>query len=149
MHVSAVRSSMILLGVLAAMQGVGTIAIDLGRTHAGNREWPGHARFHVIWHVVNVVLLSVGAEVVLWSGVLPEGVRFYVALGLTVIPLLGFLGALAARRVFGATLGDRKGMPPLVVWVGGRRRAIDMNTVAVGAGLLVAAGLLYLHDGMR
>lgn len=148
-HVPLVLLPSVLLGSLALLQGAATLAIDLTRTHATNPEWPGHARFHVVWQSANVALFTVLTEAVLWTQQVPEPTRFHLALGMTVVPMLGFMVALLFRQWYGGTLRDKFGVPPLAVTVKGTRREIDMNTVAVCAGLLVAAISLLWHDWSR
>ena len=146
MRLSAVGLSTFLLGTLAGVQGAATLAIDLTRTHATNPDWPGHARFHVVWQSVNVALLSVLTEYILFSHLFPEKIRFYLALLLTTIPMFGFLAALFSRSAYGGTLRDRNGMPPLVVSYRGSLREIDLNLVTVIVGLIVSAVLFVVHD---
>ena len=146
MHPHAILISDTFLGLLALFQGVATLAIDLGRAHATNPDWPGHARFHVVWGTLNVALLTMVAEGVLFSDRLSEFMRFHLALAITVMPMFGFLGALAFRGLYGATLGDKNGMLPWIVNLWGSQRKIDLNSVAVIAGLLTSVALLLLHD---
>ena len=149
MHLYSIPVADVLLGLLAFVQGVATLAIDLTRTHATHPDWPGHARFHVVWQVTNIALLTVLTEWLLWSPALPESLRFHLALAMTVIPMLGFLGALLFRGAYGGTLRDRGGVPPLVVGRGGTRREVDLNSVAVYVGLLTSAVLLAMHHGIK
>ncbi len=141
--------STVLLAMLAAGQGLATLAIDLSRTHATHPDWLGHARFHVVWQCANAALTALVIEYLLWSHVLPEEVRFHLALVLAAVPMLGFLVALVFRRAYGGTLSDPKGIPPLRLRVGGRRREIDLNTVAVVAGLIALGFIGYLHSVRR
>ena len=135
-----------LLALLAALQGLATLAIDLTRTHAKNPEWLGHARFHVVWQSANVALFAMLTEYVLWTNYAPEEVRFHLAALMTAIPMLGFLAALFPRRAYGGTLYDSNGIRPLVITFRGSRLEIDLNLVAVITGLAVLSVLLLLHD---
>lgn len=122
-----------------------TLAIDLGPTHATNPLWARHARFHVVWQSVGAFLLC-AAEVALlwWPGPL-EAERFYLAAGLTLLPFLAFLGALAGMRSYGGALSDPNGMPRARVRFFGTVHYLDMNVVAIVAGLFVLCGAVALY----
>ena len=45
-------------------QGLVALKIDLGRSHTTNPLWLPHARFHVVWQVLNLAFLAL-AEVAL------------------------------------------------------------------------------------
>ena len=136
-----------LLAGLCLLQGLATAAIDLGRTHATNPEWPGHARFHAVWQTAAFVWLAViEAGLLLFPGAYAEE-RFYLAALLAAAPMAGFFTALAVRGLFKGTLSDPNGMPPLRIRIAGRVRSIDLNLVAEIAGVLtlVAIVALYRH----
>ncbi len=84
----------------------------------------GHARFHLVWQVLNVALAGL-VEI------------FYVAACLVAIMLVAFWGALAGMRLYGGALFDPNGILPTKVRMGGRILYLDMNTVAVTLGSLV------------
>ncbi len=136
-----------LLAILVGLQGLATMAIDLRRTHATNSNWPGHARFHIVWQTFSTALFAVVTEFLLLASVLPPATRFYVGALLTAVPMLSFLGALAARSVFGATLHDQNGSQPLVLHLWGSRRQFDLNLLAVILGLSALGVLCWLHTG--
>jgi hypothetical protein len=50
--------------ILCGLQGLGTMAVDLNRTHATNPLWPGRARSHLVWQTLGTVWLAL-IEVVL------------------------------------------------------------------------------------
>lgn len=116
-------------------QGLATLKIDLHRSHATNPLWLPHARFHLVWQVFNLALLSL-AEVALVWGPFAEGC-FYLAACLIALTLVGFWGALATMRLYAGALFDRNGILPLKVKVGGRILRVEMNTVAVLCGSIV------------
>lgn len=122
------------------------MAIDLNRTHATHPAWPGHARFHVVWQTVNVVVLSL-VEIAM---VLARGpyiaYRFYLAAALAASTILAFFVALMARRLYAGTLSDRGGIPPWRVQIRGRQCKIDLNVVAECAGLLSLALITLLFS---
>jgi hypothetical protein len=89
-HVAIARG---LLALLCGTQGVATLAIDLNRSHASNPQWPGHARFHLVWQVISYALLSLlEVALVLVAGPYREQ-RFYLAAILAGIPMLSCLVA--------------------------------------------------------
>ncbi len=135
-----------LLGILVAVQGIATLGIDLGRRHASNPGWPGHARFHVVWQSASTAGFAIATEYILFTSRLPEGNRFLVAGLLTAVPMVSFVAALLARSAFQGTLRDTNGASPLIVRVGGRRREVDLNVVAVGLGLSVLGFIGWLHQ---
>lgn len=136
-----------LLVVLCCLQGLATVAIDLNRTHATNPQWPGHARFHLVWQTAAFAMLAI-VEVVLVVAAGPfQEERFYLAAILTGVPMFGFFCALIARGVYSGTLHDPNGMKPLTISLRGSTLRIDLNLVAetVGALALLAIVEMYRH----
>lgn len=133
-----------MLAAFCAIQGVATIALDLNRTHAAHPQWLGHARFHVVWQTGTIAALAI-VEVSLLSFNSPrETERFYLAALLASLPIFGFFAALLSRRLYGGTLSDPGGIPPLHIRVRGRRMRVDMNLVAEIAGALTVATLVVI-----
>jgi hypothetical protein len=115
--------------LLCFFQGLGTLLIDLGHTHATNPEWTRHARFHVVWEVISTALLALlELALLLIPGHLYEE-RFYLAAILASIPMLSFFGALATRRLFGSALYDPNGIPPVRIVIFGSEKWIDLSVV--------------------
>jgi hypothetical protein len=102
-----------LLAGLCFVQGLATLVIDLNRTHATNPDWPGHARFHLVWQAATYAWLAL-LEIVL---VLAEGPfqeqRLYLAAILAGAPMFGFFAALIWRGNYRGTLSDLNGMQPV------------------------------------
>lgn len=137
----------ILLILLCTFQGIGTLLIDLGRSHASNPEWLRHARFHVVWQSCSTFLLSaIELGLLLIPGRLQEE-RFYLAAMLASIPMLGFFGALVTRKVFGSALSDPNGIPPAAVVLLGTKKWMDLNLVAeaVAFALLLVIAALFKY----
>ncbi len=134
-----------LLGILCLGQWLGTFAIDLGRTHARNPSWTGHARFHVVWQSSTLAFSSILALLLLLLPGPLQAQRFYLASILTALPMLGFFAALIGRRRFGATLTDENGMPPLRLSIHGTTRRIDLNLVAELVGVFAWAVIVWLY----
>jgi hypothetical protein len=130
-----------LLGVFCAMQGAGTIAVDMNRTHAANPLWLRHARFHVVWQASTTVALAIVELALLFAlgPITPS--RFYLALTLAALPAFGFFVALVTRGIYGGTLSDPNGIQPLVI--GGTLR-IDLNLVAEIGVMIVLAAIVLL-----
>ena len=134
-----------MLAVFCGLQGAATAVIDLGRTHATHPGWLGHARFHVVWQTVNVVLLSLfEIALVLVPGPFPT-LRFEIAVILCGAPVLGFFIALLTRRLYGGTLSDPHGMSPWVVRVLGTQHQIDLNVVTEMVALASLASIAALY----
>ena len=134
-----------LLMLLCGLQGLGTLVIDLGRTHAGNHDWLRHARYHVVWQAASTALLSlVELALLLTPGRHLED-RFYLAAILASVPMLGFFGAFATRKLFGSALSDPNGIPPARVVILGSEKWIDLNLVAEAAALTVLLSIVVLY----
>lgn len=117
----------VLLAMLCGLQGLGTLAIDLGRAHATNPQWTRHARFHVVWQVAGTALLSLLALAILLTPGRLQQERFYLAAMLAAIPMLSFFVAFIARGLYGGALFDPNGIPPLRISVLGSETRIDLN----------------------
>jgi hypothetical protein len=132
---------------IAVTQGVATLLIDLGRTHATNPRWTGHARFHLVWQVSNLSLFAIVETALIWWRGPYSSERFYLAAVLTCISMLGFFAALASRKLYGGTLYDENGILPLRIRLKGRLVQLEMNTVVVAFALflLVFAVVLFVH----
>lgn len=131
----------IALSTLCALQGLATLAIHCNRSHATNPLWPGHARYHVVWQSATVALMSVVELSLIWSrgGWQREG--FYLASLLAATSPLGFMAAFLSRRIYGGTLFDPNGIPPVRLKVLGEVRSIDMNFVVVTIALIALVGI--------
>lgn len=139
-----------LLAAFCCLQGLATLVIDLNRTHATNPEWPGHARFHLVWQAAVFAWLAL-LEVVLVLAAGPyQEQRFYLAAILAGIPMLGFFAAFVGRSLYKGALSDPNGMPPAIIKVRGSNLHIDFNLVAEVGGVLVLAAIiaLYRHLGV-
>ena len=134
-----------LLAGLCFVQGLATLAIDLNRTHATNPDWPGHARFHLVWQAATYAWLAL-LELVL---VLPDGPfqeqRFYLAAILAGVPMLAFFISLIGRGAYRGTLSDPNGIRPVTIAARGSIFRIDLNLVSEAGGLLALAAIVVLY----
>ncbi|UWZ85679.1 hypothetical protein [Occallatibacter riparius] len=130
-----------LLGIFCAMQGAGTIAVDMNRTHAANPLWLHHARFHVVWQAATTVGLAIIELALLFGSGPITPLHFYLALALSALPAFGFFVALVTRGIYGGALSDPNGIRPLMI---GRTLQIDLNLVAEIAVLIVLGAIVLL-----
>lgn len=131
--------------MFCGLQGVGTVAIDLTRTHAKNPVWTPHARFHSVWQVLTMVLLA-GVEVgLLWGGWVDEGQGFYLALVLAAVAAVAFLVTCVVRAWFDARLADVNGVPPVRLRVRGRVWEVDLNLVVEIVSLAVLGTIVAIY----
>lgn len=138
----------VVLAVFCIVQGLATIILDLNRTHAAHPRWLGHARFHVVWQTGTVAVLAIFEVGLLWFPGPFVSERFYMAALLACAPMVGFFAALVTRRLYGGTLSDPDGIPPLRWTFRGRELKVDMNLVAEVAGVITVACIvgLYAHS---
>jgi hypothetical protein len=136
----------ILLTGVCGIQGLATLAIDLNRTHATNPQWPGHARFHVVWQSMSIALLSALELCLIWWDGPFAAQRFYLAACLASVSCFGFLLAFLGRRLYGGTLSDPNGIPPARISIAGRTVSVDLNLAAVVAALLTLAVILDIYS---
>ena len=136
----------ILLGAFCIIQGLATILLDLNRTHATHPRWLGHARFHVVWQTATVAALAILEVALLLLPRQLESERFDLAAILACTPMLGFFAALITRRIYGGTLYDPGGIPPVLINIRQHQIQVDMNLVAEIAGILCLSLIVCLHQ---
>ena len=136
----------LLLAVFCVVQGIATVILDLNRTHAAHPRWLGHARFHVVWQTMTVAVLALVEAILLWYPGPFVSERFYLVTILACAPMIGFFAALITRHVYGGTLSDPGGIPPLRLRLGEREIEVDMNLVAEIAGVITVGGIVALYQ---
>jgi len=135
----------VLLLVFCAAQIVATPAIDFNRTHATHPLWTRHARFHLVWQIFSQCIFAAFAGWLAWHSGPGIGVRFYFAVAIVAIPLVGFLLATVTRSLYGGALYDPNGILPLRLTVLGKHIEVDGNLVVVVAGLMMLAGIVLVY----
>jgi hypothetical protein len=140
----------VLLAGLCGLQGLGTLAVDLNRAHATNPEWPGHARFHLVWQAAAFAWLALLEIVLIFGGGPFQEQRFYLAAILAGLPMLGFFTAFIGRRIYRGTLSDPNGIPPANLTIMNWHRRVDLSLVAeTGVAFVLAAIIaLYRHSSV-
>lgn len=135
----------VLLLVFCAAQIVATPAIDFNRTHATNPLWTRHARFHLVWQIFSQCIFAAFAGWLAWSSGPGTGLRFYFAVAIVAIPLVGFLLATVTRWFYGGALYDPNGILPVQLTILGKRLKVDVSVVVVVAGLVALAGIVIVY----
>ena len=132
----------VLLAVLCGSQGLGTLAIDLNRTHATNSAWTRHARFHLVWQAASYALLSI-LEIALILVPGPYSMeRFYFAAILAAIPMFSCLLAFSFRGLYGGALSDPNGIPPFKATFFRTTWHVDLNLTAEIFAIMILIGIV-------
>ena len=112
--------------------------VDLGPTHATNPSWTGHARYHVVWQVVSLVLMALVALFLIWTATGP-GIRLWIPAALCVAAYGGFWAALLTRSRYRGVLQDEvNGVPEVGISLFGRKASIDANVSQFAPLTLIA-----------
>jgi hypothetical protein len=127
-----------LLTLVTLGYGLVPAIVDFNRTHATNPLWTPHARFHVVWQVLSYCGVALIALGLIWTA---GGTgRLWIAVGLAASAYAGFFGAVFSRPLFGGTLTDTNGVPPIgTVTVGSRPVLLDANVTFFGAMVVLLA----------
>jgi len=99
----------------------------------------------VVWQTINVALLSVLELALIWLRGPYQKDGFYLAMLLTAASPLAFMIAFVSRRIFGGSLSDPNGIPPVRLKLFGAGLSIDLNFAAVLAALLSLAAILIIY----
>lgn len=140
-----------LLAVLCALQGLLALAIFLNTNHATSTNWPGHARFHVVWQCVSFVALAILECALIFERGPFQTERFYLAAILTGIPMFGFLVAFAGSHLYSGVLEESHAVPPAAFRMFGLEFIIELNLAAelLAVFMLILIVLLYHHGGLH
>lgn len=130
---------------VAAGQGITPLFVDLNKTHATNPLWTGHARFHVVQQTFGLTAFAAIEVILLWWIAPGSPFLFHLAALLTSIPIVSFLIATLARKLYGGTLHDPNGIRPVSIRLGDAVHEIDVNIVLVLAGglILISSVLIF------
>ena len=154
-----------LMTVATLMYGVVPLLVDLTETHVFHPDWPGHARFHMVWLLAQLAGTAGLALGLMWYRPL-QGTFFASSFrsgagaarsadttdtaeaGLWRVRLAGVLGLIAlgsfytsaiTAGLYGGALADAQGVPPL--W------GLDANLVSFSVALvLLLVGLWLAHQ---
>ncbi len=77
----------------------------------------------------------------IWSRSAWQREAFYLASLLAATSQLGFMAAFLSRKMYGGTLFDPNGIPPVQLKILGQVRSVDMNFVVVTIALVFVAAI--------
>ncbi len=126
----------ILIGVYAVLP----LFAELNATHVVNPDWPGHARLHNVWLLVQNALLGVMSLYLIWKR--PSRENLLIAGLISTIIFGSFLISGLTAPLYGGTLTDA-GAEVLLV------QGVDINVFVLGASFvisLIGLGLTYTSE---
>ena len=128
-----ILTAKVLVTVVALAQSLGPMKADFNSTHATNPEWTPHARFHVVWQVLQQSAVSLAVLYLLWVD--PSASNTLLAALLAFSWTVTFFLTFASMRRFGGSLLDSKtGIQPFSFRFG--QRTIEVDTNLFGATML-------------
>jgi hypothetical protein len=115
------------------------VLADFNRTHATNPLWIAHARYHVVWQVCSYLGVGAVSMWLLWAPGPERAARSLVVVLLALCIYAGFFAAAASMRLYGGSLADPNGIPPLRFHALGTDRILDLNVLVFTLILVVLA----------
>jgi len=113
---------------------------DFNKTHVLHPDWPGHARFHTAWLVLENSLLGVFTLFLIWHQ--STDTKLLIAGVISTLVLGGFMLAALLIPLYSGTLSDPDGIPQ-------GPRGIDLNLMVFGVGFLLSlVGLILVYLGI-
>jgi hypothetical protein len=100
----------ILLSIATALYGFIPPIIDFNSSHATHPDWPGHARFHVVWQVFITFSISIFAQYLIWNTA--PNLNYAFILGSIV--LVSFFINTLVMKLYNGTLADTGGVKKIV-----------------------------------
>ena len=112
----------IVYSLVSILLVVGMSFADFNKTHATHPDWPGHARFHVVWQVLSYYPISIMNLFILWISIpdfyYPYQLYFWLFWYFTFLGTFIFTATL--MPIYGGTLSDRGGRKPFLYTFGER-----------------------------
>lgn len=134
------QSTRIVFTVLIVVYAVLPMFAELNSTHVVNPNWPGHARLHNVWLIVQNALLGLLAFYLLWIQSSRENLLIAGLIGTIIFG--GFLIASLTAPLYAGTLTDPGGEVLLV-------DGVDINVYVLGASFVISVislGLAYSSE---
>ena len=104
----------LILSTLILISAVSTVIADFSYLHAGNENWPPHAKLHAVWGVLHVVATHSVALWLLWQGQLSI-LRIRIATAILMAYVVSFFATVLIAPLFGGVLTpdvDPADLPP-------------------------------------
>ena len=99
---------------------MGPTIADFNKTHATHPDWPGHARFHVVWQVLGFYPIAIMNLVILWLYIpdfyYPYQLYFWLFWYFTFIGT--FIITAISMPIYNGTLSDKGGRKPFLYTFG-------------------------------
>lgn len=119
----------IIFTVLIVVYAVLPIIAELNATHVVNPDWPGHARLHNFWLIVQNTLLGLLALYLLWIQSSRENLLIAGLIGTIIFG--SFLIAGLTAPLYGGSLTD-PGAEVVVV------QGVDINVYVIGLSFVIS-----------
>lgn len=132
-------ASQILLTVAILGYSAVPVGADFNRTHATNPLWVPHARYHVVWQVCSYVGVGAISMWLLWAPGPDQVARAHLVAALATCIYAGFFTAAFTMPIYGGSLADPNGIPPLRFHAFGQKRRIDLNVLTFSVMVIVLA----------
>lgn len=111
--------------------------IDVASSHVLNPDWPGHARFHVVWILSTNTLLSITALIFLFKPGANSTRGPLIAGLISLCVYAGFFLSLFTMSAYGGTLSDSNAGPK-ILGIDGNLFAFSILTTMLMIGMLLS-----------
>jgi hypothetical protein len=110
----------IIYSLVSVLLVIGMSFADFNKTHATHPDWPGHARFHVVWQVLSYYPIAIMNLFILWiyfpNFYYPYQLYFWLFWYFTFLGT--FIFTILAMPLYGGTLSDKGGRKPFLYTFG-------------------------------
>lgn len=136
------QTTRIIFTILIGIYAILPLFAELNDTHVINPDWPGHARLHNVWLLVQNALLGMLSLYLIWKQASRENLLIAGLIGTIIFG--GFLIAGITAPLYGGTLTDQ-GAEVLII------RGADINVYVLGVSFvlsLIGLGMVYSSEKM-
>ena len=126
-----------LITIPTLFYGIVPPIVDFTETHVFHPDWTTHSRLHMVWLLVTNSALALFSIYLMWFRAREPIFNIKVAGLIGICIFIGFLIAASLSSLYGGSLSDSGGVPPIA--------GIDSNLLAfIPAFFMVSIGLLRL-----